>query len=601
MTASPPKSASPTPTPDGLAISVIGVSPPRGRLGRPLVLAPQTDPHFELIDAGQVMSDLGLVNNYDASPGLSADYAAALASGDVLALIAADAEPAADWIASIRRFFAEQPHALAVTGGFSAADCATDAAARALEAGGDARRGPVLHIALRASAFRAIDGCDYMRPPEADVLSELATRLEKAGTPVAHDERIIARAAPAGGLGRFLRREGRLGCVGSRYGPGFLVRLGQALTAPRRAARLAPRGAGLAAAVLAVAGGVARAAGRIWGLIRGGQYDSFASPLLGPVSPMLVAPGDTRAPAASVIVPIKGTHRCGLLALHALLRQDAAEPYEVIACLAEDDLLTPVIAGQLPQIRFATCGPNAGPGGGRNAGIAVARGQVLTFTDADCLADRTWLRLITAAVRARQGGLVRGWRQVHHMWSAMERAMQLSEEGTAKPAQRRPVPGTCGATMAVSRQILEITGARFAEYIYGAEEIALLTDLPPEKRTVWLDPDVEVRELRVETFAGARRRLWHLGHGSGWLRQTHTTMRGAAMARHPWLSPALIPVRLLLTASRLRGCGGRAMLDFCRLSPLMACLLIWYAAGFAAGARGARAAARANATNKSVT
>jgi hypothetical protein len=587
MTASPPKSATPTPALNGITISVIVVSPPRGRQGRPFVLVPQTDTRFELIDAGQVMSDLGLVNDYDASPGLSADYAAALASGDAMALIAADAEPAADWIASIRRFFSEQPHALAVTGGVSAVARATDAAALALEAHGDDQRGPVLHLAVRASAFHATDGCDYMRPPEADVLSELAARLEKAGTPVAHDERIIARAAAAGGLGRFLRRECRLGCVGPRYGPRFLDRLGQALTAPRRAARLAPRGAGLATAVLAVVGGVARAAGRTWGLIRGGQYDSFASPLLGPVSPMLVGPGDTRVPAASIIVPIKGTHRCGLLALHALLRQDATEPYEIIACLAEGDLLTDVIARQLPQIRFATCGPNAGPGGGRNAGIAIARGEILTFTDADCLAERTWLRLITAAVRARHGGLVRGWRQVHHMWSAMERAMQLSEEGTAKPRCGRPAAGINGATMAVARATLDTTGARFAEGIYGAEEIVLMSTLPPERRDVWLDPDVEVRELRVETFAGARRRMRHLGHGSGWLRRIHA-MRGSALARHSWLLPLVVPVRLLLTMRRHRGCGWRALADFLRLSPLITVLLIYYTLGFRAGALGAR-------------
>jgi hypothetical protein len=298
---------------------------------------------------------------------------------------------------------------------------------------------------------------------------------------------------------------------------------------------------------------------------------------------MLLGPGDMRSPAASVVVPIKSSHRCALLALHALSRQDMAEPYEIIACLAQGAPLADEIARQLPWVRVCFCGLEVGPGGGRNAGIAVARGEVIAFTDADCLAERTWLQLTVAAVRSRDGGAVRGWRQVHHVWSAVERAMQLAEEGTARPRRGRLVPGINGATMAISRRLLEESGARFAEGVYGAEEIALLGGLPPEARAVWLDPTIEVRELRHETFAGARRRMRHLGFGSGQLRKSRT-MRGSVLARHRWLVPLVVPVRLLLTLRRHAGCGWRAGADFVRLAPLVTILLVYYTVGFAAGA-----------------
>jgi glycosyltransferase 2 family protein len=497
---------------DGIAITVIVVSPPRGRTVADAPLTPQTDPRFELLDAGRIMKEMTLADDFDPSPGLSANYAAALATGDVLALVAAGAQPAEDWVAAIRRFFAEHPDAEAVCG-------------RTEPTGNGS---PILQLAVQAAAYRAAGGCDLMRPPEADVLTELAARLSARGVTIACDQRIVVRAPAGGSL-------------------------------------------------------VAQSAGRMAGLVRGGWYGSFESPILAPVSPMLLDPADPRPPAASIVIPIKPSHRCGLLAIHALARQDFAEPYEIIACLPAGAPLAGDIARQFPQVRLCECGPHAGPGGSRNVGLALARGEVLAFTDADCLAERGWLREITAAVRNRSGGVVRGWRQIHHVWSPVERAMQLAEEGTARPLVGRPVPGTNGATMAVSKRLLETSGARFAEGTYGAEEAALLAGLPPQDRTVWLEPSIQVRELRYETFRGALRRMRHLGFGSGRLRRT-TAMRGAFLARHRWLWPLLVPARMMLTMRRLRGCGWRAAADFVRLSPIMTVLLIYYAFGFRDGA-----------------
>ncbi len=381
--------AAPVIGPDGLAITVIVVTAPRGRARGSFHLPPQTDTRLELIEAGRLMNDLGLIGAFDASPGLSANYAAAIASGDVLALVSADAEPAADWVASVRRFFAEHPEARAVTGG-------------SVPAGG-----PTVQLAVRADAYRSADGCNLMRPPEADVLTELARRLDSRGVAIERDERLVVRPAP-----------------GLRW----------------RSA-------------------VVRTFGCIATLVRGGKYGRFESPILASASPMLVGPGDGRPPAASVVVPIKSSHRCALLALHALSRQDMTEPYEIIACLPQGAPLAAEIARMIPQIRLNLCGSDAGPGAGRNAGIAVARGEVIAFTDADCLAERTWLRSIVAAVRSRGGGPVRGWWQVHHAWSAVGRAMQLAEEGTARPLRGRLVPGISGATMAISRRLLEVSGA----------------------------------------------------------------------------------------------------------------------------------------------
>jgi hypothetical protein len=480
----------------------------------------QTEDRFELIDCGREMKDMTLAGEFDPAPGISANFAAAVASGDVLAMMSADAEPSGDWVASIGRFFAEQPKAKAVIGRTIFPRHSAWAA-----------KNPAFQIAVRTDVVKSVDGFNAMRPPEADVLSELISRLTRHGVKIDFDDRIMVRTSPG---------------ISKLPGP------------------------------------ATRVARRIACALRGGRYETFHSPLLSPISPMLVTGGDQQ-PVASVIVPIKPSHRCGLLALHALSRQDMDEPYEIVVCLPEGASLADEISVRYPHVRLCFCGPRAGPGGGRNVGISIARGEILAFTDADCLAGRTWLRSITAAVRTHNGGAVRGWRQIHHVWSAVERAMQLAEEGTSRPKCARLVPGINGANMGVSRRLLDQSGARFAEGSYGAEEAALLNGLPPANRTVLLDPSIPVRELRYETLQGAMGRMRHLGFGSGQLRR-NTKLRGSFLARHLWLAPLLVPARLLLMARRLPGCSWGAAADFIRLSPLVAFFLIFYVAGFVSGA-----------------
>jgi GT2 family glycosyltransferase len=51
---------------------------------------------------------------------------------------------------------------------------------------------------------------------------------------------------------------------------------------------------------------------------------------------------------------------------------------------------------------------NAGPGPARNAGAAVARGELLAFTDDDCRPDAGWLVAFDAALRAEPKALAGG-------------------------------------------------------------------------------------------------------------------------------------------------------------------------------------------------
>jgi glycosyltransferase involved in cell wall biosynthesis len=92
-----------------------------------------------------------------------------------------------------------------------------------------------------------------------------------------------------------------------------------------------------------------------------------------------------------VIVPVyndpDGLRTC----LAALERQTyPRERVEVIAVDNGSDRPIPRVVAEFPGVTLAV-EPRPGPYAARNAGIALARGDVLAFTDADCVPAPTWI------------------------------------------------------------------------------------------------------------------------------------------------------------------------------------------------------------------
>ncbi|MEY2565787.1 MAG: hypothetical protein QOE35_316 [Actinomycetota bacterium] len=104
------------------------------------------------------------------------------------------------------------------------------------------------------------------------------------------------------------------------------------------------------------------------------------------------------APIISVVIP--SYNRVGRLAglTDALAAQDIDAPFEVLVIDngSADD--TPAELRRLeavhPFLRSIRVDPNRGPGPARNAGWRAARADRVAFTDDDCVAAPSWLRLL---------------------------------------------------------------------------------------------------------------------------------------------------------------------------------------------------------------
>ena len=95
----------------------------------------------------------------------------------------------------------------------------------------------------------------------------------------------------------------------------------------------------------------------------------------------------------SVIVPVKDGAQTLPACLEALLRQDGQRfgvDYEIIVVDDGSRDESARIAAQMGLRVISQA--NAGPAAARNLGASLAGGQLLAFTDADCVPLPDWLR-----------------------------------------------------------------------------------------------------------------------------------------------------------------------------------------------------------------
>src|SRR4051812_15109114 len=100
----------------------------------------------------------------------------------------------------------------------------------------------------------------------------------------------------------------------------------------------------------------------------------------------------TTCPYVSVIVPTRNRRE----SLHRTLDALEAQTYERFEVVVVDDASVDGTSASLQQHRWRirltlVQGNGLGPAAARNKGLAQARGELIAFTDSDCVPDSGWL------------------------------------------------------------------------------------------------------------------------------------------------------------------------------------------------------------------
>ncbi|HJR53184.1 MAG TPA: glycosyltransferase [Gemmatimonadota bacterium] len=105
-------------------------------------------------------------------------------------------------------------------------------------------------------------------------------------------------------------------------------------------------------------------------------------------------------PKISVILPSFNSVGTIEACLAALERQDCDEPFEVIVVDSSVDGTAELVRRRFPRVSLHWFGERKFPGDARNLGVERSGGEILAFTDVDCVPAHSWIREIAAAHRA---------------------------------------------------------------------------------------------------------------------------------------------------------------------------------------------------------
>ncbi|MEJ2153696.1 MAG: mycofactocin biosynthesis glycosyltransferase MftF [Desulfobacteraceae bacterium] len=135
-------------------------------------------------------------------------------------------------------------------------------------------------------------------------------------------------------------------------------------------------------------------------LVRKGFFEQRGFPLL----------DDADYPSVSVIVPVRNRPKEITACLAALTALNyPREKLEIIVVDDASDDGTPDAIVRFPQVRLLPMQQHRQASYCRNRAAEMAQGEILAFTDSDCLADAGWLKELVPAFRDRTLGALGGW------------------------------------------------------------------------------------------------------------------------------------------------------------------------------------------------
>ncbi len=292
--------------------------------------------------------------------------------------------------------------------------------------------------------------------------------------------------------------------------------------------------------------------------------------------------GQSPAPGLSVVVPSFNSRHVIAGCLHSLEPWAQDPQVEIVVVDSSDDGTDGFIRQAFPWVRLHHCPQRTFPGPARNLGAALARGDLLAFTDADCVVAADWVPAIRAvfASHPEESACV-GRVANHNPGSPVGWVSFLTEfNGYIGRQRRRPVRALPTFCAVFRRDVFRRHGG-FPEDVAWLEDMIFCAKLLAAGERLFLEPSVRVRH---HNRSGLRAFLHHqrrLGQFFAHSRFAADLPGSAALRRSAASIPLLAAWRALRAYQRTLGASLSAFLILAALTPL-------YAAGAWAWMRGVR-------------
>jgi glycosyltransferase involved in cell wall biosynthesis len=233
--------------------------------------------------------------------------------------------------------------------------------------------------------------------------------------------------------------------------------------------------------------------------------------------------------SVSVVVAVRNARATIGACVDSLLALDPAAIEVLVVDNGSTDGTLDVLRGYAGRITVLH-EQRRGAGAARNAGIAAARGEVVAFTDADCVVDTRWLGNLVGALADPDVGAVGGTILAADPANRVERYGEgIHDHHLAIEVYRPPYAITMN--WASRRAVLQELGG-FDERFLRSQDVDLSYRLVQSGRTLVFAPEAIVRHHNERTIVGlAREGFTHGFHGVQTRKRHDTFLRSLGHRR----------------------------------------------------------------------
>jgi peptidoglycan/xylan/chitin deacetylase (PgdA/CDA1 family)/glycosyltransferase involved in cell wall biosynthesis len=201
-----------------------------------------------------------------------------------------------------------------------------------------------------------------------------------------------------------------------------------------------------------------------------------------------------RPPVLSAVVCAYRDEATILRAVQSLNEQECDDLFEIVVATSGGDRTAEVVRASYPDVRVLESPTRLLPGGTRNLGISGARGEIIAFLEADCVATPGWVRSRIALHRAGHGAVASAVTSdprggvAARAWVLLVHAARLPGHHPG-PADRYRAYG-----LSFTRDLLERAGP-FDEMLRTDEDTLMAERLQELGVVMWFDPAVCIEHI----------------------------------------------------------------------------------------------------------
>ena len=205
-------------------------------------------------------------------------------------------------------------------------------------------------------------------------------------------------------------------------------------------------------------------------------------------------PTPAARPVLSAVVFAYRNEDTILRAVSSVVEQDFDEPFEVIVATSGGDGAGKLVHEHFPDVRVIESPVRLLPGGGRNLGITLARGEIVAFLEGDCIARPGWIRSRVAAHRAGHEAVASTVAVANPEHATARATAYLCYENRLEGSPQGPagIPRSYG--LSLTREVLNRAGP-FDEALRIEEDTLMAERLREVGVSAWFEPSVCIEHL----------------------------------------------------------------------------------------------------------